>query len=61
MLREHGAIVSAETLGRPRRTPPPAWHPMDCARTRLLPFGALKTKCPGEQVAWAARAASHNA
>ncbi len=27
-LREHGAIVSAETLGRPRRAPPPAWHPV---------------------------------
>jgi hypothetical protein len=27
MLREHGAIVSAARLGRPRRTPPPAsWH-----------------------------------
>jgi hypothetical protein len=28
MLREHGAIVSAETLERPRRAPPPAsWRP----------------------------------
>jgi hypothetical protein len=28
MLREHGAIVSAATLGRPCRASSPAWHPV---------------------------------
>jgi hypothetical protein len=27
-LRQHGAIVSAETLERPRLASPPAWHPV---------------------------------
>ena len=42
MLREHGAIVSAARLGRPRRTPPPAWHLVHYAGWTAMPGDAAR-------------------
>ena len=41
-LRQHGAIVSAETLERPHPASSPAWHPVHYAGWTAMPGDAAR-------------------